>query len=131
MGRYDRDDRIDDDEDHDDLRSIRRAESPHSGVGILSIVLGIVTFFAFLALIVGAGVMEMNGRMGDDDPEALVLGVMLFACLGGWLIGLVLGIVGAFQSERNRVCAVVGLVVNGLLLVGVTGLFVVALIMHL
>lgn len=124
MGRY-HDDRDYDDDDYDVPRSIRRDALPHSGVGILSIILAILSFMAFVGVIIFAVILEANGPMVEDDPGTMMIGLLAIGCLGGWLVGLVLALVGTFQTERNRSCPFIGLILNGLFLMGAAALLVV------
>lgn len=113
-------------DDYDDL-DIRRQDfmddryrsDPHSGPGIASFI------FAVLAMLLAAGfvllVLDINPdnferAMQNKDPQAITA-VFLFLGTGGSIfMGLVLGIIGVSQQHRNKVFAIIGLVLHGLFL---------------
>jgi hypothetical protein len=140
MPRYDDYDR-DDDDDYDDIRVGRgrrrdrddapAGPKPQSGLGIASVCLAIVVFVGYFFLIATIGVIaaQNNAPMKDDDPVAVVggLGIIGTFCLN--LIGLVMGFVGCFQSDRNVLCAILGTTFNAILLFGVIALVCAGLMM--
>jgi hypothetical protein len=108
-GRYD-----DEEDDHD----FRKRDLPHSGVGIASCVLALLAFLtgAFaMVLTVHVGPDEIEAAIEAEEPEA-VLAVLLFVGAGFVsLIGLVLAVAGLLQRDRNKLFAILGLCLNGLL----------------
>ena len=122
MPRYDNDDY--EDIRLRDVRARERGPRPQSGLGMVSLVIAIVMVVAMLGLIgVAVVVTEKNGgQMNDNDPVAITLGLGIIGCLLITVIGLVLGLVGAFQSDRNPTLAIVGTVLNGVILLGVVSL---------
>ena len=54
--------------------------------------------------------------------EAILLGLGLFACFIGSLMGGVFGIVGVLQPNRKKVFAIIGLAFNSLALMVLLGL---------
>jgi hypothetical protein len=138
MPRYDDYDR-DDDDDYDDIRVGGRrhrdappGEKPQSGLGVGSIFLGIIVFVGYF-VVIGAAVVIAGGNnnapMRDDDPVAVALGLGIIGTFCLNLIGLVLGIVACFQSDRNMLCGILGTVFNAILFFGVITLVCAGLLM--
>jgi len=98
----------------------------HSGLGIASTVIAAVTIIYFLVVIVGSIVIADN-RVADYS-FVVVLGLLII--LGGLanLTGLGLGIGAVAQKNRKKVMAILGLVLNAVLL---TGLIAMETIGHL
>jgi hypothetical protein len=92
----------------------------HSGLGIVSLTLAIGGGVMMAILIFIVAVLE-NSRPGGLDPEtpagAALMGGFCFALLLA-MIGVGLGIAGVCQSNRKTVLAILGLVLNGLILLG-------------
>ncbi|MBX6313172.1 MAG: hypothetical protein IRY99_09700 [Isosphaeraceae bacterium] len=61
------------------------------------------------------------------DIEKFLIGLMALGGVALGLVGAVLGLAGVVQRYRRRGFAVLGLVLNGLLLLGVAGLLVLGL----
>lgn len=107
----------------------------HSGPGIASFIIGILSIGSFLAGIglFTASVLEMASNsdfaLSEDEimsSAAILSGVALF--LVGILlslVGLILGIVGTVIKNRRRVFAILGLVFNALIFIGIIGLIVI------
>jgi hypothetical protein len=136
MPRYDDYDRFDDDDirvgrRHRDRDDAPPGSKPQSGMGIASVCLAVVVFVGYFALIATIGVVaaKNNQPMRDDDPVAVIggLGIIGTFCLN--IIGLVLGFIGCFQSDRNVLCGILGAVFNTLLLFGVIALVCMGLAM--
>ena len=102
----------------------------HSGFGIASFAIGILSGLAEFAMVVIAGVMEAStpGGVNEEAPAVILLGLCL---IGGGLalLGIVLGIVGLVQANRSKIFAVLGLVFNALVILGVIGLMIVGIAM--
>ncbi len=94
----------------------------NSGVGVASFLIGLIVavidllLFLFLFLVGGSGT-SLQGR------ETVRQMGFLFNCIGllAAFIGLGLGAAGLFQEHRRRTLAVVGVVLNGLVILVVTG----------
>lgn len=112
-----------------DMEPPRRKQS---GLGIASF-----TIFASMALIfiimLGSVAVKLTGlidteagiadyeeleRKITDMPELAFMSLAILGTLFGNLIGLVLGIIGLVQKERKRVFAVLGTVLNGIVIIG-------------
>lgn len=114
-----------------DAAPLRRKQS---GLGIASF-----TIFACMALIfvimLGSVAVKLTGlidtQTGVADyeelerkiagmPELAFMSLALLGTLFGNIIGLVLGIIGLVQKERKRVFAVLGTVLNGIVIIGLS-----------
>ena len=86
----------------------------HSGLGVASFVLALVSIVAMIAVFSYAGYIEgtAEGGVGADESTAMLIGFATFACIALLLVGLVLGLAGLFQSGRRRVFAAVGIGLN-------------------
>ncbi len=112
-----------------DAAPLRRKQS---GLGIASF-----TIFASMALIfvimLGSVAVKLTGlidveagaadyeeleRRMAEMPELAFMSMALLGTLFGNLIGLILGIIGLVQKERKKVFAVLGTVLNGIVIIG-------------
>ena len=120
MPRYDDDDPVDYDDIRIEGRQRRGDESkPPSGLGMVSVGIFALMFIALLFLVVVAAIASANGPMNDNDPVAIITGLGIITCMGITFIGLVLGIVGVCQADRNNLTAILGSTFNAFLLFGV------------
>lgn len=97
-----------------------RMEPPHSGLGIASFVISILSGVLIFFLIVIAGVMEAStpGGMDEESVGAIVVGLFLIGFLFTALVALGLGIGGLVQRNRKKIFAILGTVFSGLTIVG-------------
>ena len=107
------------------------AAPSQSGLGIASLILSIVSALAIFLLVVLAGVVESStpGGMDENSPEAMLIGLLLFAFIGAALLGLGLGIGGLVQQNRNKTLAIVGTVLSAVTLVGSMSIILLGLAM--
>ena len=101
----------------------------HSGFGIASCVVGLVLFLVDAVLFVAA-LGERNASIPGDEvrgPLVIAFAVGLLATALLSIVGLVLGVAGLTQHERNKVFAVLGVCCNALLLLGVIGLLLIGI----
>src|SRR5262245_48929619 len=99
----------------------------HSGPGIASFIVGVAAgLFEFL-LIGGVALAFANAQEDLDErsPAAILVGLALFGGVMMALLGVALGIAGLCQSYRNKLFAVLGLVVNLLVVLGLGLLMVI------
>lgn len=114
----------------------------HSRMGIASVVIAVLATLAIVVLIVVAGLLTASAFQGvnpenvdpeqlqrdlQDSPAAVGLGlvgagVLVSALL--YLLGLALGVAGVVQRRRKRLFAVLGLVLNGLIVLALVALTV-------
>lgn len=79
-------------------------------------------------LTTGTADMEELERRISDMPELALLGLALLGTLLGNLVGLILGIIGLVQKDRKKVFAVLGTVLNGLVIAGLALLMLVSVL---
>jgi hypothetical protein len=91
-------------------------ERRQSGLGVASFAIAIFSLVYFLVVFVGAGVISYNGSYSSAYSFVVILGLLII--LGGivLLIGLGLGIGAVAQKNRKKVFAVIGLVLNALMI---------------
>mgnify|MGYP001234831258 CR=1 FL=1 len=103
------------------------AKPKHSGLGIASFILSLVMFAAFIVTITILSVTAVEitkGMEGVPNPEdlaavlaenplLLLSGLFMMGIAVGLMIGFVLGIIGLFQSGRNKIFAILGTIFNG------------------
>lgn len=107
------------------------ARSPQqSGLGIASLVLSIIAGLMIgVPLIFAAMLVAQNPNLAEDDPTAIGLGcAMLIGVLLAVLAG-VLGLIGLFQPDRSRVCAILGLLFAGVEVIGIGALMLLGLLL--
>lgn len=94
------------------------AERPHSGLGIASLVMAGLAILSFFAVIIWAGVLEINqpGVLDGESGAALIVGGVLCLTVFISLVGVGLAIAGAVDRTRRRILPVVALCCHGALL---------------
>ena len=103
------------------------APPTHAGIGVASFILGLVAGLAMVVLIVIAGVMSADapgGELDENSREAMTVGCSLIVAAGLAVLGLILGIVGAVQQGRKKVFPILGIVINGGMILLVGGLMI-------
>lgn len=119
--------------------------SKHSGLGIASFIMAIVSITCFIGLTIAIFVLvsntidlttfiDANGNRTMTDEELmdklgpligyLILYPLLFVIV---IIGLILGIIGLARRGYKKVFAVIGTVLNGLILLSVFLLVIIGL----
>jgi hypothetical protein len=100
-----------------------------SGMGLASLVLSVVSGVAVIALVIAAGVManRHGGTLDEKSVEAVTVGLGIMVGIVLNIVGLVLGIVAMLQRDRKKAIAIVGLTLNGVLLLLVVGLIIVGI----
>ena len=106
-----------------------RAQEParHSGVGVASFVLSILSGIGLFAVIVAAAVLQSSrpGVLNDEkSAEAIVVGAVVLGDALLALIGAGLGIACVMQREHKRIFGTLGLVFSAMVLLSVAGLFI-------
>lgn len=128
------------------------AAMKHSGVGIASFVIAIVSIIsAILSIVlVFTGVLNMvtdnnldidtfadpdavnnmllSGELGSGMSSLIFGSLLLFFSLGISFVGGILGLIAAFQKNRKKVFGILGLIFNGLVCVGFIFMLVLGLV---
>lgn len=113
----------------------------HSGLGIASFVLAIISILAFLLSIImifaaasnvahlSPTEIESELMAGGGEEFAAVLGggLLIMLAIGISIIGLILGIIGLVIKNRKKIFGILGVVLNGLIVLGIVFLMVIGL----
>jgi hypothetical protein len=101
----------------------------HSGAGVASFVIGVAMAMVELTMVIMAAVLVQRG-ISSQTPQMEIAGCGMILGLAACAICVVLGIVGLTQSNRKKLFAVLGLCINGMILLFVLGLVVLGLAMR-
>ena len=119
-----------DDDFHRRPRRRYRKKMRNSGLGIISLVIGLVAMsLVFIACLCAGVLSAKNGDLDDNSPATAMLGLMFIAGAMTSLIGGTVAIIGLAQSNRGKGYPLAGLILNGLVLVGVIGLVIIGSLM--
>lgn len=104
---------------------------PTSILGIISTVIGILTGTGVFTIFIIAGYLETNST-GVIEDSFINLGAGLAALTAVFihLTGAVIGIVGIFQKDKNKLFAIAGTILNVLILLSITMLILTGLLME-
>jgi hypothetical protein len=96
----------------------RRSARKHTGFGIASFILAIAAGLAEFTVMVGGAVIASSNRNDVAERSPLAIGLALSVCGASVaaVTGVALGVAGLCQSRRKTTFAVLGLVLNGLVL---------------
>jgi len=98
---------------------------PHSGVGIASLICGVLAAIAEAVTFIVVIVMVIKNPQGPPDEQSAEMMAIGGVFCGGFvlnLIGGVLGVAALAVPNRNKLFAILGLVINGLMILAVAGL---------
>lgn len=102
-------------------------QQKHSRLGIASFIVSIlITALIFLSIIV-AGVMEASSPGGIDEtsPAAVILGLVIIGMLLLDLVAFGLGIGAIFQKDRNKLFAILGIIISAVTFLGTISLIII------
>ncbi|HZG74260.1 MAG TPA: hypothetical protein VEZ72_00255 [Paenibacillus sp.] len=113
----------------------------HSGIGIASFILAVVSILGMIGSGIGAGVAVagfaddpalLNGLETGELPAGMggflaLIGLMFLFILTA-LVGAVLGLVGLFQKDRAKLFSILGLVFNSLVVLFVMVVMIVGML---
>lgn len=98
----------------------------HSGIGIASFVVSLVTgiaLFVMFAIIIAAQVQNPDS-FKDDSAQTMILGLFVISIGFLDLIALGLGIGGLFHKKTKKIFAILGVILSGIILI-TFGLFMI------
>ncbi|MNZ74919.1 hypothetical protein D3C78_933840 [compost metagenome] len=120
-----------------------------SGLGIASFVLGLVSIILIIiAIVLGSlfaaqvtdsgltpteaadpAVVEQTLEEMDSSAfvQIILASIFIFGALGLAFVGLILGLIGVFSKHRRKTFSIIGLILNGILVVGAIVLLVIGL----
>ncbi|MCM3783248.1 hypothetical protein M3231_09705 [Neobacillus mesonae] len=105
------------------------AKMKHSGPGIASLIIGIIALVVYIVILAlsPAAAAEI---LENPDPEAMLnsyyvilIGILILISLALNIIGLILAIIGLALKNRKKTVPIIGLILNGLVLLIVLGFF--------
>lgn len=108
----------------------------HSGPGIASFVLSMFSLLGYIASVALIGAMiapQLSPESLNSPSEELVqiigsvgLLVILFIILN--IIGVILSIIGVILKNRKKIFAILGLIINGVIILCLTSFFIYAVV---
>lgn len=95
-------------------------------MGIASFIISLITGVLMLVIVGVAGYLEMSteGGLSEDSPAAALVGLGVIATGLVVLLGLGFGLAGLCQSDRRKPFAIVGVVINAIIIACTAGLIV-------
>jgi membrane-associated HD superfamily phosphohydrolase len=101
-------------------------EPKHSGVGITSFVLSLLSGLGMFVMCGVAVYMAMQapGGMADDDPMVILLGLAVIGLGMTQVFAFILGAVALFQPNRKRIFAVLGTIFSLMAMLCIVGLII-------
>lgn len=140
-----------------DLPPVDKTQFPHSKLGIASFIISMLAIIGIIiTIILGAAVVSdivsdeqlMNElKFYSENPEAYVnnelmeskLGEAMMSIIGAFVvtigsivlsfIGVILGIIALSSKNKKKTFGLLGVIFNGLVLVGTVGLFILGLVL--
>jgi len=103
-------------------------ELQHSGMGVAAFIISVVAGPALFAVFIFAGLLHMRGA-GEQSPAVMLVGLLVMALCGAHAVGIGLAIAALCQAGRRKVFSVLGLVFNGIMLLGTVGLMILGVAM--
>jgi hypothetical protein len=103
-------------------------EQKTPALGKISFTIGILGIPVWLGFLVAAGFGAASGH-SESSPYMIILGLcmMLFLLFNG--LGLVLGLVAAFQKNSRKILSVIGSCLNGCQILGMGAIILLGLVM--
>jgi hypothetical protein len=88
--------------------------SKHSGLGIASFIISLLTGILMCVAIGGATILQASsgGAIRSNTTVMAILGLFILALIFACLVALGLGIGALFQKNRKRVFGVLGIVIS-------------------
>ncbi|MCW3792572.1 hypothetical protein OM416_13330 [Paenibacillus sp. LS1] len=110
----------------------------HSGLGIASFVIGLVAIVGYI-LIFFIAAMALNDSIGvltplqaeelALHPAVILASLSILVCLILNLVGGIIGIIGLVLKNRKKVFAIIGSLLNGIIILAFIGLILVSISM--
>jgi hypothetical protein len=109
------------------METVQVAVQRHSGLGIASLVIGILcAVFIFIAIAIAAAAPASAGHALDEHSAvAIVVGLVIVFFMMVALIGVVLAVIGVFQRDHRKLFAQIGLGINIAVIVGTLALIII------
>ncbi|ASA20106.1 hypothetical protein [Paenibacillus donghaensis] len=100
----------------------RPHDYPHSGPGIASFVIGLISIVGYVVTLFVASsrsysvIVEDNRIVGDVSQTIMFLGLAVLSLTALNVIGVVIGIIGISLSKRRKLLGIIGTLINGLII---------------
>ncbi len=94
----------------------------HSGLGVASFLLGILASLGSIAVVVGAGILGSSGAINGEPAAAMIVGFSMIVVVMTTAFAAGLAVGGLVQKEKSKVFAIIGLIINSLLIVSLFGM---------
>ncbi|MCK5306402.1 MAG: hypothetical protein KAJ66_04645 [Candidatus Omnitrophica bacterium] len=99
----------------------------HSGFGISSFVISLVIGVGEIFVIGIAAFLGAQGQMSEENTAMMVVGLAIMAGLMINLAGVGLAIAGICQKNKKKMFSILGLIFNGVLILGIVGLIIIGM----
>jgi hypothetical protein len=105
----------------------RHMQQQHSGLGIASFTVSLVSSLLMLVLFVYAGMIALASPEGIDEqaPEVIALGFAIILCGMGLLVALGLGIASLCQNSPKNIFGILGVIFSGMSVVVTSALLII------
>ncbi|CAM2952355.1 hypothetical protein MHB84_03585 [Paenibacillus sp. FSL F4-0087] len=122
-----------------DLEDPSMGRLKHSGPGIASFVIGLVSIIGYM-LTLGIATMAINSTIGVVTtpiqveeialhPAVVLASLAVLVCLILNLAGLILGVIGLILKNRKKVFAIIGTILSGVMILAFAGLIIAGIYM--
>ncbi|WP_408894552.1 hypothetical protein [Paenibacillus taichungensis] len=122
-----------------DLEDPSMGRLKHSGPGIASFVIGLVSIIGYMLTLVIA-TMAINSTIGVVTtpiqveeialhPAVVLASLAVLVCLILNLAGLILGVIGLILKNRKKVFAIIGTILSGVMILAFAGLIIAGIYM--
>lgn len=99
----------------------------HSGIGISSCILGVISLILFVIIIYMS--LSTSGEYYGNEVETTMIGLMAILLWIISIIGIVLGIVGVCIKGKKKLFSILGISFNSVSLVTIVGIMLLGLSM--
>lgn len=109
---------------HDGDSAVKK-EAKNAEFGLASFWIFVATMFVFVGSILSAVIMAdpETGFLDDASLVAQTINLLINASIFASLVGIALGIAGALQKDRRRILAILGIVGNTIMTIGMLLVF--------
>jgi hypothetical protein len=110
----------------DEEKHLGMDEKKHSGLGIASFIISIVSsILMFVVFSIGAYLdVSTPGGISEESTEAVLIGLFTFFLIGALLVAFGLGIGALFQKNRNKIFAILGVLISVITTVGTVAIMI-------
>ena len=96
----------------------------HSGIGIASFVISILSGLSLFAGFTFAGMAQVSepGSLDEASTQTVIIGLAIIFFFITSLVAFGLGLGGLFQQQRKKVFAILGLVISSVMILSTAAL---------